>query len=69
MCCRFFYNLATLIMLFVSPAISIDWMNTVTVGGFIASTLLTALVREQYLRSNIDRADAATRPPKAINDE
>ena len=56
-------------MLFVSPAISIDWMNTVTVGGFVVSTLLTALVREQYLRSTIDRADASTRPPKAINDE
>ena len=64
----FFYNLATLIMLFVSPAISINWMNTVTVAGFVLSTVLTALAREQYLRSNIDRAEALATPAKSIND-
>ena len=41
-------------MLFVSPKISIDYMNTVTTGGIILSTGLTLLVRENYKRSRID---------------
>ncbi len=46
------FNAATLILLFVSPEISTDWMNTIQTGAMMFCLLLIIFVWERYKRSD-----------------